>query len=225
MQVREGRVEISTEEVMNRVIPCLISRENFSHLPEDTPHVNYDEMVIIFRVVFEPGEGPHPEYGRAAGIISRKVMEEMETNLGTLLAKSMSNAEGTFKVAGLTETIIGLFDEITGEGLDPITLDGALDPGAETVFVLTNKSGMFGAAGMLFEEALKMAASKVGGDFYLIPSSIHECLIIPAREGEDWMELKNILTRINNEIVAPEDILSYSLYRYNSRTKALVKED
>ena len=225
MQVREGRVEISTEEVMNRVIPCLISKENFSHLPEETPHVNYDDLVIIFQVVFEPGEGPYPERGRGTGIISREAMEEMETNLGTLLAKSMSNAEGTFKVAGLTETIIGLFDEITGEGLDPITLDGALDPGAETVFVLTNKSGMFGAAGMLFKEALEMAAEKAGGDFYLIPSSIHECLIIQAGGERDSTGLKDILRRVNEEVVDPDEVISYSLYRYNSRTKVLVKED
>ncbi len=225
MIVRKERIEVSTDQVLSHIIPCMTSKENFNELPEDTPHVNYNEMVIIFRVVFGSGEGPFTKEQRGWGIVSKQNMEDLELNLGRLLALSMENAKDSFHVEGLSQLLLKLFDDPMEEEVDPVMMARALEPGEEEIYVLTNKNGMFGAAGMLFEEALKMAASKAGGDFYLIPSSIHECLIIPAREGEDWKTLKSILTQINYEIVAEEDILSYSIYKYNGRLGSLIKMD
>lgn len=203
MVVRKEKAKISAETAMERLFPSLMSRENFSYLPAETPHVNYENLVIVFRVIIDPKLFEH-RFPYAAGIISKEAMEEMGLNLGTLLGRSMANATGTYKVTGLSEMLLGLLDEMPDEDLDPEVLIRALDPEAETVFVITNENNLYGAAGLLFKDVLETAARKAGGDFYLIPSSIHECLIMPIRDQEDRKRLKGILRQVNEEIVDPD---------------------
>lgn len=224
MVVRKEKAKINAETAIERLFPSLMSRENFSYLPAETPHVNYEDLVIVFRVVLEP-EMFEQRYTAASGIISKEAMEEMGLNLGTLLGRSMANATGTYKVTGLSEMILSMFDEMPDEDLDPEVLIRALDPEAETVFVITNENNMYGAAGMLFRDVLETAARKAGGDFYLIPSSIHECLIMPIRDKEDRKRLKGILRKMNEEIVDPGDRLSYDIYKYDQQSAMLVKID
>ena len=49
----------------------------------------------------------------------------------------------------------------------------------------------------------------------MIPSSVHELLILPAETLEGWEKVKNMLKEINDTQVEPEEILSYSLYYYD----------
>ena len=45
--------------------------------------------------------------------------------------------------------------------------------------MMTNEAKVHGATTMMYKDAVKVLAEKIGGDFYLIPSSIHEVMAIP----------------------------------------------
>ena len=66
-------------------------------------------------------------------------------------------------------------------------------------------------------------ADRIGvHEFVLIPSSIHECLFLPDDEGADVDTLRMMVREVNETQVAPEEVLSDSVYRYDPETDAVV---
>lgn len=89
------------------------------------------------------------------------------------------------------------------------------------MFVLTNSQKMFGAASMLYPEELKSFARLQESNLYLLPSSIHEIIIIPERPEIDKKLLLKIVMEVNRTQVAEEEVLADSVYFYNKKEEAL----
>ena len=56
-------------------------------------------------------------------------------------------------------------------------------------------------------------AEKYDSDLYLIPSSIHEMILVPANSMDENF-LREAIRSVNENEVPPEDILTESLYLY-----------
>ena len=86
-------------------------------------------------------------------------------------------------------------------------------------YLLSNEELTCGAAVMLMPDVLKRVRDVLGTDFYLLPSSIHETIVIPKPTEVEISpkELKDMLKEVNDTECAPEDILSYSVYEYRER--------
>lgn len=85
----------------------------------------------------------------------------------------------------------------------------------ERMFVLTNELKLNGAAAILDTDLMLEIFEKIG-EFYILPSSIHEVLIVPMSSNIHVNELKAMVKEANDTQVSPEDRLSYSIYSYNS---------
>ena len=77
----------------------------------------------------------------------------------------------------------------------------------DTMYVLTNDTKVNGAAAILNDDIRQEIAEKVG-DFYMLPSSIHETLIIPKDAGMEFKELEQMVQEVNQTQVAPGERLS-----------------
>lgn len=87
--------------------------------------------------------------------------------------------------------------------------------GAFSLYILTNRIKWNGAVQMLDKNALKEAAGMIGSDFYILPSSVHEVILVPAGEFCSSPEsLAQMVREVNAAIVPKEDILSSRVYRY-----------
>lgn len=82
------------------------------------------------------------------------------------------------------------------------------------MYVICNESRLFGARTVLLPEELKKLANVFGGDFMLLPSSIHEWIAVPYSSEID--NFKDMVYEINRFQVSPQERLSDSVYRYNS---------
>ena len=72
---------------------------------------------------------------------------------------------------------------------------------------------------MICEGIIKKFSNFIESDLYIIPSSIHELLIIPTTTSEqDATHLKYMIREVNDTQVAEEEILSYNLYYYSRET-------
>jgi hypothetical protein len=80
------------------------------------------------------------------------------------------------------------------------------------MYVLSNDRKQFGAAVMLYPKLLKHFADRLGTNLFLLPSSIHEIILVPDDHQQDVEELQKMVDTVNNTRVGPEDILSYSIY-------------
>ncbi|MBR1669417.1 MAG: hypothetical protein IJ695_01845 [Butyrivibrio sp.] len=88
-----------------------------------------------------------------------------------------------------------------------------------SIFVISNDSGNLGAGAAFYPGVMRQMSDAFECDLFLIPSSIHEMLIIPDPGAVVEPDaLKQIIREVNSSTVAEEEILSYNLYRYDRET-------
>jgi len=99
-------------------------------------------------------------------------------------------------------------------------LMGDYVPGEQNgnLFVLTNEKRMHGAYWFSDGDVLEDIRQKIGDGFLILPSSVHECMIIPEGMGPDPKELALMVREINRREVAPDEVLTDSVYRYRRET-------
>ena len=94
-----------------------------------------------------------------------------------------------------------------------------------SMYVLSNGDTLNGAAALLDAKTMEDISQRLGGDFIVLPSSIHEVIVLPADVEMDRRDLEAMVQDVNAGEVAPEDRLSDHVYMYDSREKELVLAD
>ncbi len=91
------------------------------------------------------------------------------------------------------------------------------------IYVLTNKMNIHGAMFLGISEVLEEARRKLGVEsFYILPSSIHECLIVTEKNMAP-KELRKMVRDVNNSHVQPDEVLSYSIYKYDGTEVSIIE--
>ncbi|MCD8021932.1 MAG: DUF5688 family protein, partial [Lachnospiraceae bacterium] len=90
-----------------------------------------------------------------------------------------------------------------------------------SMYILTNEEMCFGAVGIYFEDTLRKVSSLIGGDFYVLPSSLHECMILPVKNSGYMQaeQLQWIVREVNQKTVGNDDLLGDSVYRYDAQKR------
>lgn len=99
----------------------------------------------------------------------------------------------------------------------PRLMPMAIEQLTNYMYVVTNRYRNLGAAVMLYPDVWKKAVEKIGGSFYILPSSIHEVILIPENYGIGKIQLEVMVEEINDTEVDEEEILSDSVYYYNAK--------
>ena len=63
---------------------------------------------------------------------------------------------------------------------------------------------------------MEQAAETLGGDFFVLPSSVHEVLLIPDDGSMELSYLEQMVRDVNQQEVAPEERLSDNVFHYDS---------
>ena len=90
------------------------------------------------------------------------------------------------------------------------------------LFVMSNGDYMNGASVILYKDVLRDFAKYMEHDLYILPSSIHEVILVPSNKIDDSSALFTMVSDANNTVVALGDILSDSVYYYNRRKNQIV---
>jgi len=90
--------------------------------------------------------------------------------------------------------------------------------GPSLYVLLGNNPNM--ASAILFSNAVEELSERYSGDVYIMPSSIHEVLLLPEYDGVDVRFLLQMVRDVNRAVVKKEDFLSDSVYVYRRRTGA-----
>ena len=94
--------------------------------------------------------------------------------------------------------------------------------GDNPMIVASNKGKVFGSIAMKAKDKLAEVADRYGTDLVILPSSIHECLLMPVKEDTNFMELDAMVQEVNVTQVAPEEVLSDHAYRFCRATREIV---
>ena len=107
--------------------------------------------------------------------------------------------------------------EVLGEFCDALDTNGALP-----MYVLTNQLKMNGAACILYPDALRECSQKMGSDLLILPSSIHEVILLPDDGSSNREELREMVDEINRTQLEVEEVLSAQVYRYERKTNRII---
>lgn len=196
------------ERVKERIYYKLVSfRENKRFLA-DAPSIRWHDLAVVFYYALEE------EVAKRASItINRQHM---------LMWKQ--NAESLYRVAGqntrrdMPELLVSMGElvrEMTGMHM---RADEELP-----MYVLTNQEKRYGASALLYSEKIKSLADRFGCDLLILPSSIHEVLLLPDDHQQEYTFYRQMVNEVNRTQVEPEEVLSYSLYRFH-RKNAEIEE-
>ena len=90
------------------------------------------------------------------------------------------------------------------------------------MYVATNEQCSLGAAVMRYPNFWEKVRGMIRGDFYILPSSIHEVILVPESFGLEPERMAEMVKEINQTGVAPEEVLSDSVYYFDGEEIRIV---
>ena len=193
-------VVLSKERILDTVRMKLVSADNAARM--DKRHVVYETMMNLLICYFMPVDWLSNDDGIASIAITEDILERTGLSMDDLKTASLKNMKGIADIVSMTEMLRSL------TGNDCMTLDDCAAP----IWVVTNNERFFGAASIMLETVQQALQDKLGSCFYILPSSVHECLAVSATADTDAIELAKMVREINESCVALEDRLQDSVY-------------
>ncbi len=213
------RYFLNYESVKERVIYKLVNTEKNKELLEDVPHIEFLDLSIIFQCLVA-----QEDLGRASILIHNVHLKLWEVSVDTLYQAAKENTQRLqeYEIKGITEV---LRDIMCAEEVENIADEDCISAfsGSVPMYVLSNKNRVEGAACMLYPNLIRDFAEAIQSSFYIIPSSIHELLLLPTEHLEESQEIKHMIREINDTQVSVEEVLSYSLYLYDKEEQRIRK--
>ena len=119
-----------------------------------------------------------------------------------------------YNMMSVIESIMGNNEELDADVRDSFyEMDSVYQDDFCPMYVATNSKKLNGAGVMLYDGLLREFADRIGKSFFILPSSIHEVILIP-----DTFDMKAMVQEVNGTEVSPEEVLSDSVYRYDIDT-------
>ncbi len=196
------------EKVKDRIVYRLVNREKNRELLEEIPHVDFLDLAICFYYSYE-----HPELGEGMILIHNDHMAMWKTDHRELMQLAERNTPR------LMQSQLSSMDNAMQDILDKEQLAELREMQQETgryLYVLSNTKHIQGAAVILYPGILAEAAKHLGGSFYILPSSIHEVLLLPDDGQSSGQELHEMIAEINRSQLQEEEVLSDYAYRYDA---------
>jgi hypothetical protein len=91
------------------------------------------------------------------------------------------------------------------------------------MYVLTTESGNLGASALFYPDVQEKAAELMGSGYYVLPSSVHECILVPDIAGHNEKDLCAMVKEANRTVVEPKDVLSDNVYHFDKDSRQLTK--
>lgn len=196
------------KQVKDRIFYKLVSFEKNRRLLEKLPHYRWHDLAIIFYYAME-----EEKVGRASITIHHHHLTMWGQSVDTLYRVAQGNMKN-----GKPELLVSMKDllaEMVGLQLGENTYI--------PMYVLTNREKLYGAAALLYSERMKELADRWQSDLLILPSSVHEVLLLPDDGQNEYAFYRQMVEDVNTTQVEPEEVLSYSLYRYR-RENAEIEE-
>ncbi len=202
--------------VRSRIVYRLVHYEKNRELLKEIPHFPYLDLAVIYYCLV--AEEP---YENASILIYNHHLAYWKLQKETLRTLAQTNTPLLlpWRCDSLAELIMPALDVLPVK--ERPTQEALLDAETIPMYVLSNEQRYFGASCILYPNALKEISQKFADSLFILPSSIHEVIIIPASYTEDANELSEIVHDVNVSEVAQDEILSDSVYFYDQNTEQL----
>lgn len=204
--------------VKNSIVFKVVNRDSNKKLLKDVPYYEYLDLAVVFYFIINTDE-----IKNATALIHNRYLEMWNVRKEALFAIAKRNTPRLlrYEIKDINDVING-FDNERNEADSEFAneTDGIEKAEAGNnnkkgkMFVLTNNLKINGAACILYDDVIRNFAAFMGNDLYIIPSSVHEVILISAG-GADKDELNHMVRNVNKDEVERYEILSDHIYMYD----------
>lgn len=218
----------SYDKIKQRIVFKLVSFDKNKELLKRIPYKKYLDLAIVYYILVPDEKGHiatvliHNDHLDVWKVKAETVAAQADLNTPELLRptlvpiekvlekSSYSMKEKKCKPMGEED---GLYDGFSD------CLNG--DTKCDSMYVLTNNTGVNGAACLLYKSTLAFLGEKMKRDFYVLPSSVHEVILIPKTCSINKKDLSIMVKDVNMTEVSDDEVLSNSVYEYDCITNKI----
>lgn len=200
------------DTIKDKIVYKVVNNRSNEKLLEQVPHKRILDLAVVFYCLLDN------EYGRSAtALIYNNNLKNWNVTIDDVYKAALKNTPDLLhsKISSMAALFEKCGVNVDGEEVD------LKDYVPSDMYVLTNESKLNGAACILYENVLYDFAQKLGADLYILPSSVHEVILLPKLSMFEKDELVNMVKEVNTEGVAADEVLSDHVYEYN-RTERLI---
>ena len=200
------------DTIKDKIVYKVVNYRSNEKLLEQVPHKRILDLAVVFYCLLDN------EYGRSAtALIYNNNLKNWNVTIDDVYKAALKNTPDLLhsKISSMAALFEKCGVNVDGEEVD------LKDYVPSDMYVLTNESKLNGAACILYENVLYDFAQKLGADLYILPSSVHEVMLLPKLSMFEKDELVNMVKEVNTEGVAADEVLSDHVYEYN-RTERLI---
>lgn len=206
----------SLEYCRERIYYRLVSMKRNERLKEQIPCIPFLDMLVTFHVLVQ-----RTQEQLCSMRITNEIAEEWGIDTKTLFSLAKNNTNRLFperfcRLRDMVDELCGRTADGTGELSAAIQEKWYMEP-----YILTNAMGINGAAAVLYHGILRLVSDRFDGDCYVLPSSVHELLVLPTEGIATEEELRRMVKEVNDTYVSGEDFLSNQVYRYDRKRDSI----
>lgn len=209
---------LSKENILKSTYLMVVNTAGNKALLADTPHflIAEGELAAIPRLSINIG-------GKKGSIIIKNGMLPVLQMTGEEILRVGKNnmvEQNLFEINSLLAETMRLMDE-KGEDISDDFSEFFVENTPKT-FVITTKDKKLGACCLACPEVIGTAIDKMGFDCYILPSSIHEVILVEKKgNANEIEELRDMVNQVNRQSVPANEILSDQVFQYNSKTRKI----
>lgn len=194
------------EHVKENIVYKLVHLEKNHKMLEDVPYEQFLDLAQVCYVLLEV-----KGCGTATILITNKLLGLWGVGKEDVFARARENTQNILPVQFYNMQCV--IQKLSGETPNTIAGDG--------MYFLSNTRGNLGAAALLYEGVLEKIANYLDEDYYIIPSSVHEVIILPVSFMESREYLDELIQEVNAHHVETDEVLSDHAYYYDRRVGAV----
>lgn len=190
----------SFERVRSRLVMRLIHYGRNEEMLKDVPHCRFHDLAITFCCLLRADADNqasilvHNEHRKLWGVDSLALLAEAQANSPVLLPPQITP-----------------FSDLLPELPELAEACGIEVP----MYVATNRCRTNGAGVILYEGQLAAVSALLGADLIILPSSVHEVILLPVQDDSGLAECSHMVREVNETQLADEDVLSDHAYYYD----------
>ena len=192
----------------------------------NVPHQLKEDLAITYHVtVSMDGEGLSSmliknDLLKQYGITAEQLHEDAMKSSPRIMAPEVSSMGAIMEE--LVEKDLFMMSSEEREMLQESIRESSQMP---TFFVVTNQQRIDGAGAIFYPEVMDNLGELLGQDYFILPSSIHEMLVLPDNGEVSADELRMMVTEVNATQVAPAERLTNDVYHFDTKDHIFEKSD
>lgn len=197
------------EQVKPKVLVKLVNSAQNAEYLQGKPHTDIADLSALYYISL----GSSPD-GNMTTVITDALLSQYGISVDELHQTAISNMGSKARFCSMFEVLTELMGE-NAPNDEQMLSDNAM-------FVLSNDTKINGFSVFLCPEVMDDVAQKIGTDFIVLPSSIHEGLIVPRKPGMELDSLLSMVKEVNATQVSQEERVSDHVYLYDYNIHSLV---